>query len=282
LKNHRSIRLKQPCQWRLHRGAPGFTLIELLVVIAIIAILASLLLPALTHAKASAKSTRCKSNQRQIALGLGMYLQDNAYFPLLATVPNDSKPDGSKWYDDLLPYIDQKWTNDIFACPSFRGDVWDGRIQSDLFFLSGGSYGYNVGTADQEQVQRHGLAGRFDAPGNMTQIPIPESEVKVPSNMITLGDSFASISQNSRLLVSGIETLSRRLYIQGDIDPNAGTEIAEASVREARNRHNSKLNMSFNDGHVEALDHKSLFLDLDPESLRRWHSDNLPHEEFFQ
>ena len=59
----------------------AFTLIELLVVIAIIAVLCSMLFGALAKAKESGQSAVCKSNLKQLALGIHLYLQDHGRYP---------------------------------------------------------------------------------------------------------------------------------------------------------------------------------------------------------
>ncbi|WP_176012914.1 prepilin-type N-terminal cleavage/methylation domain-containing protein [Victivallis sp. Marseille-Q1083] len=189
-----------------------FTLIELLVVIAIIAILASMLLPALSKAKAAAMAIKCTSNLKQIGLAALMYADENDdYGPL-----GKFKDSGAYYYYELAPtlgvpqlsFTDPQIQQTPFYCPTFVG----GTGRTDYYGLS---YAIN-----------YYICGEVDPSGNLTAAGVPLTRVTKPSERGYLfeGDGVPVMTNNTAQPDAGYVRrhgngrVSNVLFVDGHVD----------------------------------------------------------------
>jgi len=229
----------------------NFTLIELLIVIAIIAILASMLLPALTQARERGKCSSCSGNLKSLGMAVGMYVQDNYGF-----LPACSPTDTNTWVHQLKRNY-SSLTNKQFLCPGNNGlrPAW---IDSPVNFWSPVSnaqsteYGFNIGIADPW------------SPTTYTKITL----VRNPSSKVFLMDSVTNKSLTDSSQTAGKWRIAPTNYI-GNWQTESGWG------RPATMRHARTVNVLYADFHVAGT---KIPLNADPFNLPpfRWLGGTFP------
>jgi prepilin-type N-terminal cleavage/methylation domain-containing protein len=225
-----------------HPQKSGFTLIELLVVIAIIAILASLLLPALASSKSKAKGIGCLNNERQLVLGWRMYADDN-HDGLMASL---DQPANSGFYNGrpiwmsgnittspsawniatdvakspIYPYVGKNAI--IFRCPA----------DPSVFTIAGTTY---------PRVRSISMSQVFDFGEWLT--PADWNVYAKLSDIVNPVQTFVFIDENPKSINDAA------FAVQCDGLPGSGTSQAPGLVDVPASYHNKGGGLSFSDGH---------------------------------
>jgi prepilin-type N-terminal cleavage/methylation domain-containing protein len=244
---------------RCTNNSKGFTLIELLVVIAIIALLLSILMPALGRVKKQAQSIVCRTNVKQTLLGLYLYAEDyGGKFVSLGSVGGDY------WFHKIAPYLGKDSDKDnmggdmeIIQCPSAKPNptpvVPDPRLYVDApttafkrwnWQGTEGSYGLNLWLTSEYNDWNEAWSG----PGYYRKW----SDIRQP--VPVLGDSMwvGSWPNGDNVIPANKDAVT-------DAIPPMTSALDTMMDRFCLNRHNMAISVGFSDMSVDKVQIEDLW-----------------------